>query len=167
MNKNKYIDLMIAILLSIAGFFLLLTILFFALRYFVAGLNMIPGVLKGFSFCILSLPAFILFSVFAIYIRRNKLHPSPIVRGLSYVLLGAGLLAIPAVYGVDVYQFFKTGKTDVTEYYVYSRYFIVSGISLLFIIATIQALTTEKEVDWMARNQVATETNEDTGTEKI
>ncbi len=157
MKKNNYIELTIAIFLSVLAFFLLLIVIYFILKYFIAGVNMIPGVLNAFTFSILSLPAFILFSVYAIFFRRTRLHTSAVVRMISWGLLGLALAAIAIVYTMDCITFFSTGNPEVTDYHCYSRYFMVPGISLLFGIATLQALSTEKEKDWMERNSAKTD----------
>ncbi len=150
-TKSKYFELAIAIFLSIAGFFLLLAIIFYILKYFIAGVNLIPGIQKAFAFCILSLPAFVLLPVYAIFGRRTKNHPSVAVRGISYLLVGLALLAIIVVYIFDLSTFFRTGNADIMDYYCFDHYFIVPGITLLFVLATLQALTSAKETDWMDR----------------
>ena len=53
--------------------------------------------------------------------------------------------------GFDVVKFFTTQATDTDKYYSYNLLFLVCNGALIFLIGILQALTTEKEKNWMER----------------
>jgi len=148
---DNIIGLMITLFLSVIGFFALLAILYFALKYFAAGIDRIPFFEKAFVFVILSLPALILLFAWSVFFKRVKNHSSRIVKIISYIVSGAALLTGLFFYGKDLWRLFTTWNDEVTSYITYGRYFIVGQIATLFLTAMLQAFTLPKEKDWMER----------------
>lgn len=62
-------------------------------------------------------------------------------------------LAAAGVMVTDLIHFFRTMATDTDKYFSYHLGFLVSNGALIFFIGILQALTTEKEKDWMERNR--------------
>jgi hypothetical protein len=143
--------LMVTLVLCIAGFFGLITVVYFVLKYFAAGLDSLPFFEKSFVFTILSLPAFIFLFAWGVFFKRIKNHSSKAVRMLSYIISGLAILGSLFFYIKDLVRLFGTWNDEVTSYTIYSHYFIVSNIAALFITAMLQALTLPKEKDWMER----------------
>jgi uncharacterized membrane-anchored protein len=150
-RADNILGLLITLLLSVIGFFGLLALLYFILKFFAASIDRIPFFEKAFVFVILSLPALVLLFAWTVFFKRVKHHSSPAVRTISYSIAGLAILAGLFFYGKDLWQFFSTWKDEVTNYTTYGRYFIVGNISALFLTAMLQALTLPKEKDWRER----------------
>jgi hypothetical protein len=148
---DDLVGLMITLFLSVVGFFGLLALLYFALKYFAAGIDSIPFFEKAFVFVILSLPALILLFAWTVFFKRIKNHSSAAIKMISYIIAGAAILSGLFFYGKDIWRLFTTWNDTVTDYITYSRYFIVGNIAMLFLTAMLQALTLPKEKDWMER----------------
>jgi hypothetical protein len=144
--------LMVTLVLSIAAFFGLLTLIYFVLKYFAAGLNSLPFFEKSFVFTILSLPAFIFLFAWGVFFKRIKNHSSAVIKKISYIISAAAILGGLFFYVKDIVRLFSTWNDEVTSYNIYSHYFIVTNIAALFITAMLQAFTLPKEKDWMERS---------------
>lgn len=101
---------------------------------------------------VMAMPVAIFATAFVIFFRRTKNHPSKIVRGISYFFFIIALCGCVATLVFDMYSFFTTRGHVITDYDSFSLLFLAGNIALLFIIALLQAFTTEKEKDWMERN---------------
>ena len=106
-----------------------------------------------FEIAIMAVPVAVFSTAFVIFFRRTKKHPSQIVRGISYFLFIIALCGCVAVLGLDMYSFFTEHGHVITDYKSFSLLFLAGNIALLFIIALMQAFTTEKEKDWMDRSK--------------
>ncbi len=148
---ENFVGLSMVLLAGIAGFFGLLALLYFILKFMAVGLNALPFFQRAFVFFILSLPAFILLFVWLVFFKRIKHHHSKTVRFISYIITIAALLFSLFFYGRDVLRLFQTWNDTVTDYFVYGRLFLILNIAMLFVTATLQALTAAKEKDWMER----------------
>lgn len=148
---DDLVGLMITLFLSVVGFFGLLALLYFALKYFAAGIDSIPFFEKAFVYVILSLPALILLFAWTVFFKRIKNHSSAAIKMISYIIAGTAILSGLFFYGKDIWRLFATWNDTVTDYITYGRYFIVGNISMLFLTAMLQALTLPKEKDWMER----------------
>ena len=104
-----------------------------------------------FQLLILSLPAAVFISVYIIFLKRTKQHPSSIVRICSVILFVVGLISCVGLLTRDMVSFFKQPTNDVISYYCYSVAFLAANVGALFLIAIVQAFTTKKEADWMER----------------
>ena len=92
-------------------------------------------------------------SVYFIFFKRTKNHPVPVVRGISKILFVSGFLISFAVLCYDMHSFFTKYSTDIAGYVGYSLSYLAGNVSILFVIAIMQAFTTNKEVDWMDRKR--------------
>ena len=75
------------------------------------------------------------------------------MRYISYVFFTAGILSCIFVLITDLVSFFGHYYTDIAAYNCYSLTYLTGNIAGLFIIALLQAFTTQKEVDWMDRHR--------------
>ena len=104
-----------------------------------------------FEMAIIAMPPTIFVTVYFIFIKRTKNHPSAPVKIISQILFLLGFCCAITVLVLDIIYFFKQGRHDVTDYTSYSLAFLAGNIALLFLIAIMQAFTTKKEEDWMEK----------------
>ncbi len=96
------------------------------------------------------LPA-IFSSVYVIFFKRTKQHPSAIVRILSNTFFVLGIICSVIVLIVDIIAFFNKYEIDISAYRCFSLAYLAGNVGMIFLIGIIQAFTTPKEVDWMDR----------------
>ncbi len=108
----------------------------------------------AFGLGIVAIPAALFSAVYFIFFRRTRTHPSVWVRYLSYVVFAAGIIFSVYVLIRDLSKFFHSYSTDIAAYKGYSLLYMAGNVGALFIIALLQAFTTQKEVDWMERNRI-------------
>ena len=92
-------------------------------------------------------------SVYYIFLKRTKNHPGAAVKIISKIVFISGFIISLAVLVYDMRAFFTKYSTDIAGYLGYSLTYAAGNVSILFLIAIIQALTTNKEVDWMDRKR--------------
>lgn len=88
-----------------------------------------------------------------IFFKRTKSHPVAAVRIISSILFVIGMVTSVVVLVVDMIAFFTKYNTDIGGYYGLSLTFLAGNVGMLFLIAIIQAFTTNKEIDWMERKR--------------
>lgn len=96
------------------------------------------------------LPA-IFSSVYVIFFKRTKQHPSAIVRILSNTFFVLGIICSVIVLIIDIIAFFNKYEIDISAYRCFSLAYLAGNVGMIFLIGIIQAFTTPKEVDWMDR----------------
>lgn len=106
-----------------------------------------------FGLLITSLPAALFMTVYAIFFVRTKSHPSKPVKTLSQLIFVLAFLISAAALLYDIHSFFSKYSPDIDQYHSYSLIYMAGNVALLFVIAIIQAFTTQKEVDWMDRKR--------------
>ena len=106
-----------------------------------------------FGLGIVSLTPAVFMSVYYIFFKRTKHHPAAAVKIISQIFFVIGFVAAIAVLIYDMRIFFTKYSTDIASYSGYSLAFVAGNIAVLFIIAIVQAFTTNKEVDWMDRKR--------------
>lgn len=106
-----------------------------------------------FGLGIICIPPALFATVHLIFFRRTKKHPAAWVRYISYVFFAAGICSSIFVLITDLVAFFNHYYTDIAAYRCYSLIYMTGNIAGLFIIALLQAFTTQKEVDWMDRKR--------------
>jgi len=129
-------------------------------------ISLLVGLLYGFSKLISSRPVDIVFelliisitpaifsSAYFIFSKRTKTHPSPVVRGISQALFAIGICCSAVVLILSLITYFTKGYNGVTDYKSYSLAFVAGNVAALFIIAIMQAFTTKKEEDWLAKRK--------------
>ena len=106
-----------------------------------------------FGLGIVTIPPAVFLTAYLVFFKRTKQHPAKWVRYLSYVVFAAGFILGIYVLIADLIRFFRQYSTDIASYQAYSLEYMAGNISTLFIIALLQAFTTQKEVDWMDRHR--------------
>ena len=106
-----------------------------------------------FGLGVITLAPALFSSVYFIFLKRTKQHPSAIVRSISYTFFIIGIACSLIILVTDMLSFFGKYGIDITDYRCFSLAYLAANVGGLFLIAIIQAFTTKKEVDWMERNR--------------
>lgn len=150
---ERYIRLGLNLFLTLLVFLLALALVMLALKYTFRFLDYIPWFVYLYVLFILSVPGVLFLSVFAVFARRTNNHPAKAVRIISYVLFAGALLCWSIAYIYDMIYFIKTGSREIKNYYSYNMYLLAGSVALTFLIGVLQALSTEKEKDWMEKHR--------------
>ena len=152
-DNGKYLRLFGTMFLMFIGFILTIIIILLALKFFFGLLSYIPGVVHLFTLFIICVPAALFITVYLIFFRRTRSHPSAPVRIVSYILFTIALAAWVFFFVKDIILFFKHLYTTVGEYVSYDLFFLSGNVFLIFLVGIIQALTVKKEPDWLERKR--------------
>ena len=106
-----------------------------------------------FGLGVVSLAPAVFMSVYFIFFKRTKKHPAQVIKIISQIVFVTGFLISLVVLIFDMISFFTKFNTDITHYYGLSLTYLAGNVAMLFLIAIVQAFTTNKEVDWMDRNK--------------
>ena len=107
----------------------------------------------SFGLGVVSLAPAVFMSIYFIFFGRTKKHPVKAVKIISQIIFVAGFLTSLVVLVFDMISFFTKFNTDITGYHGLSLTYLAGNVGTLFLIAIIQAFTTNKEVDWMDRTK--------------
>ena len=107
----------------------------------------------SFGLGVVSLAPAVFMSVYFIFFKRTKKHPAKAIKIISQIIFVTGFLTSLVVLVFDMISFFTKFNTDITGYHGLSLTYLAGNVSILFIIAIVQAFTTNKEVDWMDRER--------------
>lgn len=150
-RDEKYLILLGRLLLLGLGFLLTIVVVLLLLRLFFGLLSYMAWTEYLFMAGVLFLPACFFISVFLVYFRRTRRHPSKPVRYFSQTVFVLALMAWLYALGTDVIFFFQKKNVDIDHYLSYSLWYLAGSVGLIFFIGVIQAFSTEKEKDWMDR----------------
>ena len=150
---TKYLQLSNRLIVSLVCFVAALLLLLFGLRLAFGLLDSIPWFVYIFTLFIIMVPTLLFLTVFLIYFARTKKHPAAWVRYLSWGLFIAALLTWIYFLIADLVIFFKTASQQIANYHSYSVLFLAGSVGLIFIVGIIQALSTEKEKDWIEKRK--------------
>ena len=106
-----------------------------------------------FELVVISLPPAVFATVYYIFFRRTKIHPSAVVKAISQLLFIFGFVYCIVIMGISIIDYFTVKPHDITGYASFTLLFLAGNIGLLFLLAIIQAFTTKKEEDWMAKRK--------------
>lgn len=149
----KYLQLSNRLVITLVCFVAAVLLLLFGLRLAFGLLDSIPWFKYLFTLFIIMVPTLLFITIFLIYFSRTKKHPVAWVRYLSWSLFVAALLVWSYFLVTDFITFFKTMSQDIGTYHSYSRWFLAGSVALIFIVGIIQALSTEKEKDWLEKRR--------------
>ncbi len=149
----KYLQLSFGLFVSILGFLVAVVLLLLGFKYAFRLLDYIPWFVYLFVIFIIIVPASLFGTIFTIYFKRTKAHPSAAVRVISQGFFAVALLCWAAAFVMDMITFFKTGAREVSSYYSYNIFLLTASVAGIFIIGVMQALTSEKEKDWMEKRR--------------
>ena len=108
-----------------------------------------------YQLLIIALPSSVFATVYYIFFKRTKTHPSAAVRLISRIVFILGFCTCLFVLIIDFMKFFKNPVFGTEGYRNFSLAFLAGNVATLFIIAILQAFTTNKEEDWMEKRKKA------------
>ena len=108
-----------------------------------------------YQLIVIALPSSVFATVYYIFFKRTKTHPSPAVRQISRIVFVLGFCICVIVLISDFIKFFKNPVFGTEGYRNFTLPFLAGNVAVLFIIAIMQAFTTNKEVDWMEKRKIA------------
>ncbi|MEQ1554153.1 MAG: hypothetical protein ABL929_08245 [Ferruginibacter sp.] len=149
----KFIQLFGSIFLAFVGFFVVLALIILGLRYMFGVLDYLPWFSVMFTLFIICVPALLFITVYFIYFKLTKSHPSRVVQYFSYAMFSIALAAWAYFWIADFVIFFKKHYNSIGQYNCFNLAFLAANVGLIFFIGIVQALTTNKEKDWMERNE--------------
>ncbi|MEO7306203.1 MAG: hypothetical protein ABIR78_02705 [Ferruginibacter sp.] len=106
-----------------------------------------------FGLGVITLAPALFSAVYVIFFKRTKQHPVAAIRVISQILFVAGILINVVILVSDMISFFTKFNIEITGYRCFSLAYLAGNVGGLFLIAIIQAFTTNKEVDWMERTR--------------
>lgn len=148
---GKYIRLFSSLFFLVTGFIIAVIILMLLIRLFFGLLSYIPWITYIYMGFIILVPAALFIPAYVIYFRRTASHPSKFVKWLSYAVFSIAMLVWSVFLVLDIAGFFKHAYTAIGNYRSYDMIFLAANVACFFLIGVIQALTAEKETDWMER----------------
>jgi hypothetical protein len=150
-DTDKYIRLFGIILLTFVGFIVALALLILGLRSFFGMLDYMPWFSVLFTLIIICTPAVLFITVYFIYVRHTKPHPSKAAKIFSYIIFAIALGAWFYFWVLDFIIFFKHHYNNIDAYHCYNLAFLSANVFFIFLVGIVQALSTKKEVDWMEK----------------
>ena len=106
-----------------------------------------------YQLLVIALPSSVFATVYYIFFKRTKTHPSAAVRLISRIIFILGFCICLVIVITDFIQFFKKPVFGTEGYYNFTLPFLAGNVAALFIIAILQAFTTNKEEDWMEKRR--------------
>jgi hypothetical protein len=82
------------------------------------------------------------------------------VRAISYTVFSFALLLWAGLFVMDLVHFFKKESREIGGYYSYNIFLLTGSVVLIFLVGIMQALSTEKEKDWMDKRHEREPENE-------
>jgi hypothetical protein len=152
-ENGKYLRLIGRIGLLFITFFVALFILIYTLRFLFGVLDFVPWFSLLFALFIICVPVAIFLTVYYIFYHHTKGHVSKATRIFSYVVFAVMSAMWLYFIVLDFGIFYKYQHRDIAHYNTYNIAFLAGNVGVIFFIGMIQALTTQKEVDWMDRKK--------------
>jgi hypothetical protein len=108
-----------------------------------------------YEMVVITLPPALFASVYYIFFMRTKNHPAKLIKAISKVLFVLAFCLCLVVLGLDMFEYFNLAPNSyqVTNFKSFSLPFLAGNIALMFIIAMVQAFTTNKEEDWLEKRK--------------
>ncbi len=150
---SKYINLSLKLFLTFFVFVVSLLLLLFGLKLIFGLLDSIPWFVVLYLFIIIIVPAALFISIFLIYFRRTRSHPSLAVRWISYIVFSIALCGWGVSLVLDMIHFVSKQSREIGGYYGYNIFLLAGSVALIFLVGVMQALAGEKEKDWMERRR--------------
>jgi hypothetical protein len=161
-DTDKYIRLFSTLFFTFVGFIAALGLLILGLRTIFGVLDYMPWFSVMFTLFIICVPAVLFITVYIIYIKHSKPHPSKAAKVFSYTIFTIALAAWLYFWVLDIIIFFKHHYTSIGEYHCYNLAFLSANVFVIFLVGIVQALSTKKEVDWMEKNRQREELGQQT-----
>ncbi len=152
-QSGKFFRLFATIFFSVVGFVLAIGLLMLLLRLIVSSFDQIPWFTYFYMCIIILLTPCLFITVYSIFLKKTVYHPSKPVKMISYLVFTMAILSWLTVLTIDFIEFFKNGYPDIDRYYGYNLLFLFINVAIIFFSGVMQALTTEKEKDWMEKRR--------------
>lgn len=149
----KYGKLLSAIFLLFISFLAVFALIILAIRLLFGLFNYIPWASYIYIVFIVAAPALLFLSVFSIYFKRTLKHPSAGARYFSLLVFIVAILLWAAALITDMVTLFKKFYPDAARYNSYQFWMLVGSVLAIFVTGMVQALTTEKEKDWIEKRR--------------
>jgi hypothetical protein len=158
-DDGKYIRLFGTIFFTFMGFIAAFALLMVGLKYTFRMLDHIPWFSLMFTLFIVCVPAVLFITVYLIYIKHTKPHPSMGARIFSYIIFAVALCAWAYYWFLDFIIFFKHHYNSIGEYHCYNLAFLAANVGTIFLVGIVQALSTKKELGWMEKSRQREDAN--------
>ncbi|MEO6671678.1 MAG: hypothetical protein ABIN36_19495 [Ferruginibacter sp.] len=153
-DNGKYLRLFGTLFFTFIGFLLAFALLMLGIKFFFGLLSYIPWFTYAYMILILMFPTSLFLSAYIIFFRKTKFHPSRPVKMISYIIFITAIAFWIWFFISDLMLFFKSHNNGIEGYETYNLLFLAISVFCLFLVGIIQALTTEKEKDWMERQKI-------------
>jgi hypothetical protein len=150
---SKYLQLSMNIFLLFIGLLVGAVALLFGLKYLMGALDYLPWFSYLFAIFIILVPSVLMITIFLIFFKRTKSHPSPVAKWISLLLFSIAILGWAYFLVMDVIYFFKTGSREVGKFNSYNVVYLAASVATIFLVGVLQALSTEKEKDWLEKRK--------------
>ena len=150
---SKYFHLSFNLFFTFLAFILSLVIIMLGLKYLLRFLDYLPWFVYVFTLFIIVVPGALFLSIFSIFFRRTATHPSAVVKWISYTIFAIALIGWCIFFVLDMITFVKTGSRQIGSYYSYNIFLLAGSVATIFLVGVLQALSTEKEKDWMEKRR--------------
>ena len=157
---TKYFQLSLKLFFTFLGFIIVLLLVLLGLKFLFGMLDKIPWFVFMYMLFIIMVPATLFISIFIIYFKRTAQHPSRIVRGISYSIFAIALLFWGTCFVLDIIVFLKKASREIGNYYSYNIFLLAGSVVVIFLVGVLQALSTEKEKDWLEKRHEEEPENE-------
>ena len=157
---TKYFQLTLRLFFAFLSFILVLVIILLGLKFLFGMLDKISWFVFMYMLFIIMVPATLFISIFLIYFKRTAHHPSGLVKAISYIIFATALLFWTGCFVLDIVQFFKKGSREIGSYYSYNIFLLAGSVVIIFLVGVLQALSTEKEKDWLEKRHQSELENE-------
>ena len=145
----RFIQLLALIGSVFIGTLVAVFLLLLLFRVMMAALDQIPWLTYMYMGVMLCVPPVLFCTVFYIFFKRTDSHPSKPVRLFSKSIFLLAIAYWVILLGIDLVFFMKNGYGELGKYETYNLIPLFSTVALIFFMGVLQALTTEKEKDWM------------------
>jgi len=106
-----------------------------------------------YQLLVIALPSSVFATVYYIFFKRTRNHPSAAVRVISKSVFVLGFCICLFILITDFIKFFKHPVFGTEGYQNFSLPFLAGNVAALFIVAIMQAFTTNKEEDWLEKRK--------------
>ncbi len=152
-NFGKYLRLFGTLFFTFIGFIVAFILLMLGVRLFFGILSYIPWLTYLYMILILIFPTALFVTAYVIYFRRTRMHPSKIVKFISYTLFIVAIGLWLYFFMIDMKLFFKYFYGTIDRYQTYNLLFLACNVGCIFFVGVMQAFSTEKEQDWMEKRR--------------
>lgn len=154
-KSARFLQLLALIGSVFVGVLVSLLLILVIFRFMMAALDQIPWLTYIYMGVMLCIPPVLFSTVFYIFFKRTGSHPSKPVRLFSKSVFLLAIVYWMYLLITDFIFFLQNGYGELGKYGTYNLIPLFATVALIFFMGVLQALTTEKEVDWMEKHKKA------------